>query len=85
MECVDIIFKWTNAKLNESNNTAFQNSVFDFYAKLFTFLSENEYVLWDHETDVVIPLLCDKVGNNNATLKGKVKALIKQSFEMVQD
>jgi len=23
MECVDVIFKWTNVKLNESNNTAF--------------------------------------------------------------
>ena len=30
----------------------------------------------------MIPLLCDKVGNNNAILKGKVKDLIKQCFEM---
>lgn len=85
MECVDIIFKWTNCKLIESNNTAFQSSVYDFYAKLFEFLIENQYLFWDHEADVVIPLLCDKVGNNNSTLKQKVKALIKQCFEMVQD
>lgn len=83
MECVDVIFKWTNVKLNESGNTAFQSSVYDFYSKLFEFLISNQYLFWDHEADVVIPLLCDKVGNNNATLRSKVKALIKQSFEMM--
>mmetsp|Transcript_39875 Transcript_39875/g.52188 ORF Transcript_39875/g.52188 Transcript_39875/m.52188 type:complete len:199 (-) Transcript_39875:2434-3030(-) len=82
MECVDIIFKWTNVKLNESNNTAFQSSVYDFYGKLFNFLIEKQYLFWEHEASVVIPLLCDKVGNNNATLRQKVKALIKQCFEM---
>ena len=81
-ECVDIIFKWTNVKLNESNNTAFQSSVYDFYSKLFMFLIEGQYLFWEHEAEVVIPLLCDKVGNNNAILKQKVKALIKQCFEM---
>lgn len=82
MECVDVIFKWTNVKLNESNNTAFQSSVYDFYAKLFEFLIEKKYLLWEHEADVVIPLFCDKVGNNNAILRQKVKQLIKQCFEM---
>jgi len=30
----------------------------------------------------MIPLLCEKVGNNNAILRVKVKTLIKQVFEM---
>ena len=46
------------------------------------FLIEGQYLFWEHEAEVVIPLLCDKVGNNNAILKQKVKALIKQCFEM---
>jgi len=77
MECVDVIFKWTNVKLNESNNTAFQSSVYDFFEKLFEFLIGKQYLLWEHEADVVIPLFCDKVGNNNAILRQKVKQLIK--------
>ena len=82
MDCVDVIFKWANVKLNESSNTAFQNSVYDFFNKLFEFLIAQSYLFWEHEADVVIPLLCRQVGNNNATLRGKVKALIKQCFEM---
>lgn len=82
MDCVDVIFKWANVKLNESGNTAFQNSVYDFFNKLFEFLIGQGYLFWDHEADVVIPLLCAKVGNNNATLRAKVKALIRQCFEM---
>jgi len=82
MECVDVIFKWTNCKLNESNNTAFQSSVYDFYEKLFEFLIEKSYLFWEHEAETIIPLLCDKVGNNNAILRQKVKQLIKHCFEM---
>lgn len=82
MECVDVIFKWTTIKLAESNNTAFQNCVYDFFAKLFEFLIRQQYLFWEHEAEVVIPLFCDKAGNNNATLRQKVKQLIKQCFEM---
>lgn len=56
--------------------------MYDFYQKLFNFLIEKDYLLWDHEADVVIPLLCDKVGNNNSILRQKVKQLIKHVFEM---
>jgi hypothetical protein len=31
---------------------------------------------------VVIPLLCDKSGNNNAILRTKVKQLMKWNFDM---
>ena len=82
MECVDVIFKWTTIKLAESSNTAFQNCVYDFFHKLFEFLIAHQYLFWEHEAEVVIPLFCDKVGNNNATLRQKVKQLIKQCFEM---
>lgn len=81
-ECVDVIFKWTTIKLGESNNTAFQNCVYDFFGKLFEFLIGQQYLFWEHEADVVIPLFAQLVGNNNATLRGKVKQLIRQCFEM---
>ncbi len=56
--------------------------MYDFYSKLFEFLISQSYLFWEHEADVVIPLLCEKVGNNNAILRQKVKALIKQVFNM---
>lgn len=34
----------------------------------------------EHEAYVFVPLLCDKIGNNNNILKEKVKRLIKQCF-----
>ena len=34
----------------------------------------------EHEANVFVPLLCDKIGNNNNILKEKVKRLIKQCF-----
>lgn len=82
MECVDVIFKWIFIKQAESGNTTFIVAVLDFYAKLFEFLIAQNYLLWDHEALVVVPMLCEKAGHSNATIKAKVKALIKQAFEM---
>ena len=66
----------------ESNNTTFAVNVFEFFGTLFEFLISQEYALWDHEAYVVIPLLADKAGINNAIIKQKVKALLKITYEL---
>ena len=73
----DLIFKWSFVKLADSKNTTFAITVFDFYSQLFSILEENQYMFWDLEAAVVIPLLYEKTGLNNAVIKEKVKALIK--------
>ena len=82
MESLDVIIKWSFIKLTESSNTTFAVNVYDFYTTLFNFLIEQEYVLWEHEAYVVIPLFCDKVGVNNAILKPKIKNLIAVAFKL---
>ena len=81
-EVVDIIGKWSCIKLAESQNTTFAASLFDFYSALFESFISAEQQLIDHEAYVVIPLLCDKAGLNNAILKDKVKKLIRTVFSI---
>jgi hypothetical protein len=38
------------------------------------------YQLLDTEAAILIPVLCDKVGLNNAILKDKAKKLVQQLF-----
>jgi 5-bromo-4-chloroindolyl phosphate hydrolysis protein len=49
---------------------------------LFDFLVSIAYQLYDHEAYILIPLLCDKAGINNAILQEKVKKLIKECFRL---
>ena len=69
----DIIFKWTFVQLTNSKNTTFAIGIFDFYGSLFAVLEENQYMLWDLEAAVLIPMLYEKTGFGNAVIKDKVK------------
>ena len=40
------------------------------------------YRLEDHEANVIVPMLCEKSGNNNSILKNKIKTLIKHCLAM---
>jgi cytoskeleton-associated protein 5 len=79
-EILDVFFKWCYIKLTESSNTTLYVSVFDCFQTLFDWLEKDGYQLMEHEAFILIPLLCEKAGVNNAILKTKVKALLKQSL-----
>lgn len=81
-EIVDIIFKWICVKMAESSNTTFALNVYDFYNTMFGFLIEQQYILWDHEAHLIVPMLCNQSGVNNKTLQAKIKVLIKCCFEL---
>jgi hypothetical protein len=81
-EILDVFFKWCLIKMTESSNTTLYVAVFDCLHTIFDFLLAEEYYLWDHEAYILIPMLCDKSGANNAILKTKVKALIKMCFQL---
>jgi len=68
-DVIDVVFKWAYIKLTESANTTFAAQLFEFFAALFDFFVTLPYSLWDHEAFVLVPLLCDKIGLNNAILK----------------
>ena len=77
IEIVDVIFKWIYLKLDEITNTTFLMRAYDFLAILFDFLIGRSYILTDTEAFVLVPMLCEKAGNNNTIIKNKIKALIK--------
>jgi len=77
---VDLIFKWACVRLQDSSNTKFAVNVFDFLANLLDHFQKTEYVLWDFEAAVLVPLLCEKTGLNNNILKDKVKKLIPMTY-----
>ena len=82
IQIVDVIFKWIYLKLDEISNTTFLMKVYDFLGVLFSFMLGRYYVLADVEAFVLVPMLCEKTGNNNTIVKNKIKALIKQCFDM---
>lgn len=52
-------------------------SVFEFYLSLTEFLVDDNYKLLDTEASILMPMLCEKSGLNNAILKDKVKKVIR--------
>lgn len=82
VEVIDIIFKWIFIKLAESSNTTFAVNVYDSLSTLFAWLISEQYGFQEHEAYVIVPMLCEKSGVNNAILKNKIKALLKQTFEL---
>jgi cytoskeleton-associated protein 5 len=79
-EILDLIFKWALVKLQDSGNTKFAVSIFDFLACLLSHLEDTQYILWDFEALVIVPLVCEKTGINNNILKDKVKKLLKMIY-----
>lgn len=75
-QILDVLFKWAWIKLMESSNTQLLISCLNFFEKLFKYLEERDYQIWDFENAVLMPLLCEKIGVNNATLQEKVKGLV---------
>lgn len=69
-------------RLADSNNTKFAITMFDFLFQLFTFLIESSYCLLDFEAAIIIALLCDKTGLNNAVIKDKVKKLLRMTYDL---
>ena len=43
---------------------------------------EQNYTLSDTEAYIVVPMLCEKSGNNNTIIKNKIKTLIKTCFDL---
>ena len=56
--------------------------MYDYLSSVFSFLISSYYTMTTSEANVIIPMLCKKMGNKNVILKNKIKALTKQCFEL---
>ena len=82
IQVIDVVFKWVYLKLDENTSTTFTMKVYDFLVMVFALLTSTGYTLSDTEAYVIVPMLCEKSGNNNTIVKNKIKALIKQCFDV---
>lgn len=82
IEVIDIVFKWSNVRLNESSNTKLVLRILDYYGVLLEFLIQNANPLEDFEAHVLLGTLCDKVGINNKILMDKMRKLIRMTYEV---
>ena len=67
-ESLDLIFKWTSVTMLQSTNMKFIVNFLDFCTGLVNFLTDRQYILWDFESQVLMPILTDKAGHNNTTI-----------------
>lgn len=82
IDVIDIVIKWAAIKLLESSNTTFTAHLFEFFAALQELFARMEHQLWDHEAYIFLPMLCDKIGINNAILRQKAKELLSKVFDI---
>ena len=75
---IDLIFKWIFIKGWEGSNinTKFLIEIINFLEYLIDFFDNQSYELMEAEGIILITFLIDKVTNNNATLKDRIKSLI---------
>ena len=66
----------------QSTNMKFIVNFLDFCTGLVSFLQERQYILWEFESQVLMPILTDKAGHNNTTIQQKAKKIIVMVFEI---
>lgn len=75
-QVLDLIVKWMFIKSNECSNTSFLNSVLTLIEEIFETCRQNAYQFMEAEGTILISMLVEKTGLNNATLQKKVIELL---------
>ena len=73
---LDILFKWVWIELITTNNTQIYKAVFELDQLIISQLESFEYTLSDTEAGLLIPVLCEKSGQNNQTFRTMIRSLI---------
>lgn len=81
-EVLDLIFKWSNVRLNENSNTKLMVSILDLFGNLMEFLIKIANPLEDFEINVLLGILCEKSGVNNKILMDKIHKLIRMCYDV---
>lgn len=68
LQVLDLIVKWMFIKSNECSNTSFLNSVLTLIEEIFECCRQNAYQFMEAEGTILISMLVEKTGLNNATL-----------------
>lgn len=66
---LDLIFKWSFTKLYDWANPTVTKVLLDFLLCLIQALACQKYLLLEGEATLLLPILCIRVGHNNATYR----------------
>lgn len=76
---LDLIFKWISAVLSDQSSSSTISKVLTFLKTLFIALISRKYQFLDLEAASILPLLVERIGINNNSIKEDFKELIKSS------
>ena len=77
IEVSDLIFKWVFIKTSESSNTTLLKEALFFIEYMIQFYVQNGISLHEGEGQILLTMLVEKTGVNNAILKDKTVEILK--------
>ena len=82
MEILDLIFKWITIILYDQSNTAIIKSTMEYIKLMFDKLFETKYSLTESESNIIFPILCEKLGIQNSNIKETVQQILTTSLKL---
>jgi hypothetical protein len=84
IESLDLTFKWVWVKLFEASNTQLVKAVIEFTDKLLDALSGQGYRLVEAEANLLLPVLCERSGHNNAQFRSMLRVTILKTLSVCE-
>jgi hypothetical protein len=72
----DLLCKWIITKMIDQVNVVLVKKILEFLESFFNKMIQTNYQLQDFEAASIIPILCEKLGTNNTTIKAQIKNLL---------
>ena len=79
---LDLLLKWCWIQLVVSNNTQIFKVVLEIDILIINILESFRYILSDTEAGLLLPVLCDKSGQNNSTFRTMIRTIINNSCKI---
>jgi cytoskeleton-associated protein 5 len=76
LDYFDLVFKWSWIELIISSNTQIYKAVLELDLLIVSKLESLEYNVTDTEANLILPVLCDKSGQNNVVFRVLIRNII---------
>jgi CLASP N terminal len=79
---VDLLFKWCWIELVLTTNTQIYKAVLELDQLILSTLASSEYILNDTEAGLILPVLCEKSGQNNSVFRSMIRNILHMSCKV---
>ena len=79
---MDLLFKWCTMKLVSQENSTISKEISEFLSTLFDELYKTHNTLKEFESASILPILCEKLGASQLSLRDSCKQLIKKARDL---